>query len=568
MKGDKEKMSMTEKKGKLKEFAVAAWWLFGYAGSGIAAWWRASNDNLAGTLGFLAALFWVYVASRLYVSADSSHWVAVECQKEMCAMKDAIEAARSDLWKAHEKLKAYAAAETKRINAEAAKEADSVPCGGSHAAVPRSPFPISPLPPFPPRQKGRRLHTMGLKEIAKRALAEVFAADAALSDLERHDAKYHGGHYDGKAQCKYREALANGDDADMLDPENVAGEVAESDANVAANAATITALGKIDKAAKGMKGNVAALILANAKAALNGKPTMPLPPVGSPSTAAPAPAKKKRTRKASAQTSAPSAPGTEFRAGHPALDISAADFPNPADFDFANYGDSSAGWKTVGSGSTAPHKKTINGVTYYVKKAGVNPTYSVEAATNERNANRFIRLAGFNAPESEIYTTPDGTFCVTREVPHSGQLVTSHLSDPAVVAQLREFYPIAGFMYNTDILKNDNAFLDANGELALIDNGSAFGYAAQGQRKYANEIDKRTDPQDIFNLGLHRAQTEWREVFGNANMMDDVAKYDWAALAKEAKAHGLFPKKSEAALMQFAQNLAKDIEKYKKAMGR
>lgn len=52
---------------------------------------------------------------------------------------------------------------------------------------------------------------------------EVIAEDASPKgndgksvDLQRHDAQFHGGHYDGKGSCKYREALAKGDDADKL----------------------------------------------------------------------------------------------------------------------------------------------------------------------------------------------------------------------------------------------------------------------------------------------------------------------------------------------------------------
>ena len=52
---------------------------------------------------------------------------------------------------------------------------------------------------------------------------EAIAEDAAPKgedgksvDLKAHDARFHGGHYDGKGECKYREALAKGDDADKI----------------------------------------------------------------------------------------------------------------------------------------------------------------------------------------------------------------------------------------------------------------------------------------------------------------------------------------------------------------
>lgn len=53
--------------------------------------------------------------------------------------------------------------------------------------------------------------------------AEAIAEDAAPKgndgksvDLQRHDAQFHGGHYDGKGSCKYREAMAKGDNADKI----------------------------------------------------------------------------------------------------------------------------------------------------------------------------------------------------------------------------------------------------------------------------------------------------------------------------------------------------------------
>lgn len=57
-------------------------------------------------------------------------------------------------------------------------------------------------------------------EVLKRYLATgtVPAEDEspASVDLKTHDLRFHGGHYDGKGACKYRESLAKGDDADSL----------------------------------------------------------------------------------------------------------------------------------------------------------------------------------------------------------------------------------------------------------------------------------------------------------------------------------------------------------------
>ena len=66
------------------------------------------------------------------------------------------------------------------------------------------------------------------------APSESSANPAQMTDLQKHDAKYHKTGYKKGDKCKYRENLAKGDDADNIDPENVAGEqMSESSANAA-----------------------------------------------------------------------------------------------------------------------------------------------------------------------------------------------------------------------------------------------------------------------------------------------------------------------------------------------
>lgn len=45
-----------------------------------------------------------------------------------------------------------------------------------------------------------------------------------MTDLQKHDAKYHPGGYKEGQKCKFRENLESGNNVDMLDPENVEGE--------------------------------------------------------------------------------------------------------------------------------------------------------------------------------------------------------------------------------------------------------------------------------------------------------------------------------------------------------
>ena len=41
-----------------------------------------------------------------------------------------------------------------------------------------------------------------------------------MTDLQKHDAKYHGGHYDGQSECKFREGMARGDSSDKISEES------------------------------------------------------------------------------------------------------------------------------------------------------------------------------------------------------------------------------------------------------------------------------------------------------------------------------------------------------------
>lgn len=71
---------------------------------------------------------------------------------------------------------------------------------------------------------GQAQYEKNAEDSAITAYLEHCALDESVADLQKHDTKYHGGHYDGKSSCKYRERLAAGDNVDALDPENVEGE--------------------------------------------------------------------------------------------------------------------------------------------------------------------------------------------------------------------------------------------------------------------------------------------------------------------------------------------------------
>lgn len=81
-----------------------------------------------------------------------------------------------------------------------------------------------------------------------------------MTDLQKHDAKYHPKGYKKGDKCKYRENLAKGDKADQLDPEDVDGDTdASGSANLGSAAQQLTKIAtalndKVDDIAKGVQG--------------------------------------------------------------------------------------------------------------------------------------------------------------------------------------------------------------------------------------------------------------------------------------------------------------------------
>lgn len=474
------------------------------------------------------------------------------------------------------------------------------------------------------------------------------------TDLQKHDAKYHPNGYNPGDNCKYRENLAKGDEADQLDPENVDGEEAPESDEQKQKTSTSTpqslakavsdAKDKVDaelqktpidfgalqkalseyedaydaatggKAVSSLKNllaglknqngvmagiyqrqikalqqasaanslpkgtkapqeikNEAALSLAKALGA-NLNAAVPEPPVSSP-VVAPA-AQQSTATSAPAPASTPAQPPKPIQFGpKPALDNDESSFPQASEFNFAQYGRSSAGYTNPHVGSTHPHSIVINGQKYWVKQAGNSSNYTNKAASNEVASNKFIRMAGFNAPESKLYTENGVNYCVTKDAPFSGAANASNSA-----AEMREAYPLMSLLYSTDAMKNDNTKRDSNG-MVFIDNGSSFGFSAVGKRPNPNipwDYDSRIEPDSTKNpqsgimaLLSHPAQEEWKKAYGNPDQDDvlkEAAKYDMGGLVKEAAKMGLLdhlPAKGQKALQQFADNLDALSSKFK-----
>lgn len=249
-------------------------------------------------------------------------------------------------------------------------------------------------------------------------------------------------------------------------------------------------------------------------------------------------------------------------------------FPNagtgPNDIDFSQF----FSWSKAGSGSTEPRKVTINGETFFVKKAGVNSNYTDAAAENEVNANNFIRMAGFDAPESKLYKDASGTYAVSKSVQTKATL-DGALGNKKVAENVTAAYPLMALMYNTDILENsDNAFVDGDTPI-FLDNGSTFGFSAQGTRnskkKFGFDYDTREEPSSSVNptsgmLALAEYQStggsNWRRAFQTAHgglsekaVLKEAAKYDMERLVDEAASKGMIPKPAVKAVKEYARKL-------------
>ena len=114
-------------------------------------------------------------------------------------------------------------------------------------------------------------------------------------------------------------------------------------------------------------------------------------------------------------------------------------------------------------------------------------------------------------------------------------------NDTARMAKIRDevlkAYPLESFLAGIDVFQNDNALVDADGNLWLVDNGAAFDYRARGGRK--GWFNQRTDPSDAktghMSLVNHPSQTLLRDILKGVSEKDILSaarKYDFEAIVK------------------------------------
>ncbi len=166
-----------------------------------------------------------------------------------------------------------------------------------------------------------------------------------------------------------------------------------------------------------------------------------------------------------------------------------------------------SGMKVVNAnpgGTTGAQIVEIDGRRYVFKTAG---KVSAEHVRNEAAADQAYRRAGIRVPDCRIYEEGGKTYKLSEFIP-GGQTLGDFMAHatPAqkktVIEELRQGYIVDSLFANWDVLgtAQDNVLIDKDGHAWRIDNGSAFGFRAQGSRKKPEEWERREWPDEWRTL--------------------------------------------------------------------
>lgn len=236
------------------------------------------------------------------------------------------------------------------------------------------------------------------------------------------------------------------------------------------------------------------------------------------------------------------------------------------------------GFRVTLNGSTEPYVGKIGDSMFIAKKGSHTSADHVE---NEHIANELHLAAGLNAPRSRMYDVAiskdtrtaaekyidlvngvkDGgkkeRVMLAEYIPNAVSLEAAwndavKTGDKAMQGKIRDqvlaAYPFESFVAGIDLFQNDNALVDKDGKLWMVDNGAAFDYRARGGRK--GWFNERTDPDDpktgLMSLVNHPSQTLLRSILKGVTEKDVLKaaqKYDFEALVaklpKEYQTQGL-----------------------------
>ena len=217
------------------------------------------------------------------------------------------------------------------------------------------------------------------------------------------------------------------------------------------------------------------------------------------------------------------------------------------------------------NGSTEPYVGKIGNSMFIAKRGSHTSDDHVE---NEHVANQLHIAAGLNAPRSKIYKvavskderTPvqkymdmingkknggtEETVMLAEYIPNAVSLEAAwkdavakkdEAKKKTIRDQVLAAYPFESFVAGIDLFQNDNALVDSDGKLWMVDNGAAFDYRARGGRK--GWFDNRVDPADkengLMSLLNHKSQTLLRGILAGVSEQDVIkaaSRYDFEDL--------------------------------------
>ena len=208
-------------------------------------------------------------------------------------------------------------------------------------------------------------------------------------------------------------------------------------------------------------------------------------------------------------------------------------------------------------GTTGAKLVEIDGRRYILKTAG---KVSPEHVRSEATADQAYRRAGIRVPDCRIYEEDGKTYKLSEFIA-GGQSLRDYMDKAtpaqkkAVIDELKQGYIVDSLFANWDVLgtDQDNVLIDKDGHAWRIDNGSSFGFRAQGSRKKPEEWDKREWPD------------EWRTLRTssiNSGVFDQLTAHDIfsSKVDLDAVAASLPP--------DVQQSLAKPLEELKQMQAR
>ena len=175
-------------------------------------------------------------------------------------------------------------------------------------------------------------------------------------------------------------------------------------------------------------------------------------------------------------------------------------------------------------GTTGARLVEIDGVKYVCKTTGGGQGVSKEHVRNEADADQAYRRAGILVPDCRVYEVEGKTYKLSQYIEGGKTLgewlrVATSTQKEAMRAQLAKGYALDALFANWDVVgtNQDNILVDKAGNAWRIDNGSAFGFRAQGAKKKPEEFEKREWPDDWRTL---------RSSGINKGVFDQLTAYD------------------------------------------